>query len=483
MRRRRRILGAITAIATLATIGMTGQAPTAEAASGCRTPSSDFDADGAPDVAVGIPGRSGKPGAVQVRLSNKGKPHTTTIAGPHGFGTALTSLSSYEAPGDEALCSQLVVGSPEESTRTDLRRSGVVYTYYWSSSAKRFALRNLFEQPGESGGQSGARFGAALATEQRGAGQVTSRPGTLYVGSPGRDIDGIPDTGQVTSFWIDADEDPDVHDTHITWLGEPVTDAPESRAALGSSLAAAGGQIAMGMPGFPTRGRAGAGAVLVDIVGTDPDRPGPLLLSQDTDGVPGTAEKGDRFGAAVHLVPGSTPGTTTLLVGSPGEDVGSAVDAGAVTIARISSATADLSGKARTVNQNSAGMAGTSERGDQFGAAVSSMRSGSRTLFLVGAPGEDVGKKRDAGMVQTIGTGKGWTQNSKGVPGHAETGDRMGASLGGSVATGATRSLIGVPGENKNTGGVLIGLPIDRYRPTFVVGKSAGARYGFSVGP
>lgn len=199
--------------------------------------------------------------------------------------------------------------------------------------------------------------------------------------------------------------------------------------------------------------------------------------------MPGTAEKGDRFGASVHLVPGSTPGTATLLVGAPGENVGSAVDAGAVTIARISSATADLRGKARTVNQNSAGMAGTSERGDQFGAAVSSMRSGSRTLFLVGAPGEDAGTNRDAGMVQTIGTGKGWTQNSKGVPGHAETGDRMGASLGGSVGTGATRPLIGVPGENKSAGGVLIGLPVDRYRPAFMVGRSAGDRYGFSVGP
>ena len=63
-------------------------------------------------------------------------------------------------------------------------------------------------------------------------------------------------------------------------------------------------------------------------------------------------------------------------------------------------------------------------------------------------------------MVQTIGTGKGWTQSSEGVPGTVESGDRLGASLGGSPATGATRSLVGIPGEDASTGAVLVGLPV-----------------------
>jgi len=44
------------------------------------------------------------------------------------------------------------------------------------------------------------------------------------------------------------------------------------------------------MPGFPTQDKAGAGAVLVDDVDTDPDGPMALVLSQASRGVPGTAE-------------------------------------------------------------------------------------------------------------------------------------------------------------------------------------------------
>ena len=63
-------------------------------------------------------------------------------------------------------------------------------------------------------------------------------------------------------------------------------------------------------------------------------------------------------------------------------------------------------------------------------------------------------------MVQTIGNGKGLTQRSSGAPGTAESGDRMGTSLAGSPATGATKPLIGIPGEDSSTGAVLVGLPI-----------------------
>ena len=340
MRRSTRTVTTAAATLGLALTGLLGHAPPAAAEPECLTSSSDFDRDGKPDVAIGIPGGSGRNGAVQVRLSNKGKPFTRTVTGSPGFGTAVTSLSSYADEGDDSLCSQLVVGSPEESTRSDLQRSGVVHVYYWSASAKQFLRRGSFEPQGQGVGgqaQSGARFGAALAAEQRPADQTDPRPARLFVGAPGVDIDGFRDTGRVTSFWIDADEDPSAHDTEITELGEPLSDAPTPGAALGSSLSVGGGQVAMGMPGFPTGGLAGAGAVLVDSLDTsDPDRPFPLLLSQASSGVPGTPEKGDRFGASVHLVPSAGGGSPTLLVGAPGEDLGRTADAGAVTIAKIS---------------------------------------------------------------------------------------------------------------------------------------------------
>lgn len=485
MRRVRRTNRVVAAAVGLAATSLLWTAPPASAASGCSTSSSDFDRDGTPDVAVGVPGGGGRDGAVQVRLSNEGEPITTTVTGAPGFGTAVTSLSSYAGAGDDALCSQLVVGSPDESTRTDLRRSGVVHVYAWNAATERFTLRGSFAPQDQGVGgtaQSGARFGAALAAEQRPAGTTGPSPERLFVGAPGTDLGGFPDSGQVTSFWIDAEEDPRAHDTELTRLGEPLTDEPTPRAALGSSLSVADGVVAMGMPGYPTRGQAGAGAVLVDLVDGGPDRPMTLVLSQAGAAVPGSPEKGDRFGASVHVVPDPAGQRPTVLVGTPGEDVGRAADAGSVTVARISP-DLEISGAVRTVDQNSAGMAGSVEAGDQLGAAVSSVRYGSSTAYLVGAPGEDVGTVRDAGMVQTIGTGKGWTQASKGVPGTVEPADRLGASLGGSPATGATRSLVGIPGEDASTGAVLVGLPGGGGSVGYLKGTQVGNRFGFSVAP
>lgn len=489
MRSSARRAGVAAAMLGLATTALLWQPPTASAEPECLHASSDFDGDGTPDVAVGSPGGpggSGRAGSVQVRMSNEGEPFTVTVTGAPGFGTAVTSLSSYANEGDDELCSQLVVGSPYESQRTDLTESGVVYVYRWDSAARRFQLRSTFEPQAQGVGgraQSRAHFGAALAAEQRPADQTDPRPERLYVGSPGLDLGGFADTGRVTSFWIDADEDPSAHDTELTQLGEPLTDEPTPGAALGSSISVAGGLVAMGMPGFPTRGAKGSGAVLVDRVVSDPDAPLPLNLSQATVGVPGTAETNDHFGAAVHLVPDPNGGDPTLLVGAPGEDLGSTTDAGTVTISRISYEDIKTTGTVRAVDQNSSGMSGTAERGDQFGAAVSSVRAGSKISYLVGVPGEDVGSTKDAGMVQTVGTGKGWTQATSGVPGTAESGDRMGASLGGSPATGAARPLIGVPGEDSSTGAVLVGLPGTGYTVTYLKGARSGGRFGFSVAP
>lgn len=479
-------LGTIAAAVGLTVGTLWAGAPPASAEPECLTSSSDFDADGTPDVAVGIPGGSGRDGAVRVRLSNAGEPFTTTITGAPGFGTAITSLSSYVDEGDDALCSQLVVGSPDESTRTDLHRSGVVYVYAWSSATKRFQLRGTFEpqsQGVEGTAQSGARFGAALAAEQRPADQVDPKPSRLFVGAPGFDLGDARDTGRVTSFWIDADEDPSAQDTQTFELGEPLTDEPTPGAALGSSISVAGGLVAMGMPGDTVHGKAGAGSVLVDYVRPGPDDPGALVLSQDSPGVPGAAERSDRFATSVHLVPDPAGGRPTLLVGTPGEDVGTTADAGSVTIARISRSTLEPTGTVRTVDQNSSGMAGSVERGDGFGAAVSSMRYGSGTAYLVGVPGEDVGSRRDAGMVQTIGNGRGWTQRTAGVPGTAETGDRMGASLGGAPETGARKPLVGVPGEDSGTGAALVGLPVNGASVTYLKGTRAGNRFGATVAP
>jgi len=489
MRRSKRTFVTGSAALGLAVGSLLWQAPTASAEPECLTSSSDFDRDGTPDIAVGAPGGSGgtgRDGAVHVRLSNRGHPMTTTITGSPGFGSAVTSLSSYAAEGDDALCSQLVVGSPDETDRTDKQRTGAVYVYYSNAEMERFVRRSSFHPQAQGVGgteQTGARFGAALAAEQRAADETDPQPERLYVGAPGFDIGGVRDAGRVTSFWIDNDEDPIAHDTRILdYTPEYMPGPPRAGAALGSSLSVGGGLVVAGVPGQTVGGVAGAGAVLVERLNANPDDFVPVELSQASRGVPGAAEKGDRFGAAVHLVAdGGQP--PTLLVGAPGEDLGRTADAGAVTVARLSVDDGEPVGTVRAVDQGSAGMAGTTEAGDAFGSTVSSMRYANGQSFLVGTPGEDVGSTRDAGMVQTIGNGVGWTQNTRGVPGNAEAGDRMGASLGGALSSGAQRPLVGVPGEDSATGAVIVGLPGGTPPVSYLKGIRAGDRFGFTVGP
>ncbi|GAA3696016.1 hypothetical protein GCM10022204_09930 [Microlunatus aurantiacus] len=487
MRRRTRTPLLIAATLGVATASVLAQAPPASAEPECLTGSSDFDRDGTPDIAVGVPGGSGRAGAVQVRLSNKGKPVTTTVTGAPGFGTATTTLSSYAGRGDVALCSQLVVGSPDESARAGRPAGGVVHVYTYSTSTKSFVRRATFhpESPGMWGtDQPGARFGAALAAEQRTAGGSQPPFARLFVGSPNQEVWDSPESGQITSFRIDDARVPEVQDPYTLDFGDEILgdSAPPSKAHLGASLSVSGNLVVIGVPGQTVAGAATAGSVIIDQFG-DVDGFLPRELSQASPGVPGTAEAGDRFGTSVHLVAASGGRAPTLLVGTPGEDVGRLKDAGSVTVLRVSRSTGKTEGTVRTVDQNSAGMAGSAEADDQLGAAVSSVRYGSSIAYLVGAPGEDVGKARDAGMVQTIGNGKGWTQSTAGVPGTAEAGDRMGASLAGSPATGAKKPLVGIPGEDLATGAVLVGLPIDGGSVSYLKGTRIGNRYGYSVAP
>lgn len=485
LRRSARKLVQGSAVLSLAVGSLLWDVPSASAEPECLNSSSDFDQDGTTDIVVGIPGGSGRAGAVQVRLSNEGEPFTRTLTGVSGFGSAVTSLSSYGHEGDDELCSQLVVGSPDESLSSDRPLSGVVHVYAWRADAHQFVSRGVFAPQHHGVGsdeQSGAHFGAALAAKQSPGDDGDPGPQRLYVGAPGFDLHGVRDAGRVTSFWIDSDEDPSAYASKDLDYGyEYMPDVPSAGGALGSSLSIDGGLLAAGAPGQTARGVAGAGTVLVEKYNHGPDDFLPEELSQARVGVPGSPEKGDRFGAAVHLAADSS-GRTTLVVGAPGEDLGRKANAGAVTVARMSPTTGEPVGTVRAVHQDSSGMAGTAEGGDAFGSALTSFGDIDAHTFLVGSPGEDVGRARDAGMVQTIGHGTGWTQNTKGVPGNSETGDRMGASLGGSVAAGADEPLIGVPGEDSSTGAVVVGLPSKGHPAGYLKGTRAGNRFGFVVG-
>lgn len=163
------------------------------------------------------------------------------------------------------------------------------------------------------------------------------------------------------------------------------------------------------------------------------------LWHQDIPGVPDTDEKADFFGYALAAGDLDGDGADDLAVGAPREDLGETGNAGSVTLLFGSEAGLATSGAQRWT-QASLGVPDRPERGDQFGFALAIGNYGrsSHADLAVGAPLEDVGSIKDAGLVNVLfGTSNGptgtnaqaWTQDTKGIGGSAERYDRFGWTL------------------------------------------------------
>ncbi|MFJ6650829.1 FG-GAP repeat protein [Streptomyces sp. NPDC091290] len=115
-------------------------------------------------------------------------------------------------------------------------------------------------------------------------------------------------------------------------------------------------------------GRIGAGqATLLRGSATGLTATGAVAYSQDTAGVPGTAEQGDRFAAAVHLIDVTKDGRTELAVGAPGENAdGLLWTAKGATAGPVTSGSKTLSGTAAGLKRKYAEV--------EFGAALPGAR-------------------------------------------------------------------------------------------------------------
>jgi hypothetical protein len=203
------------------------------------------------------------------------------------------------------------------------------------------------------------------------------------------------------------------------------------------------------VPYQTVHGKDGAGAVY--LFSADADDPATMVrrvvLTQDSPGVPGSAESTDRFGSAVAMRDGR------LAIGVPGESGGGIRAFGLVQ--PVVWHEADLSYTARrSVTQDLAGVPGSNEAQDRFGQTVAIGRgltaAGSWDI-AIGA-NEKVGTHRGAGSVTVAGfTGsrfRSYTQRSPGLPGTVEAGDGF-ASVGVlATSAGVDTLLIGAPGED-----------------------------------
>jgi hypothetical protein len=395
---------AAAAFVTLAPLALPvglGTSPAAAATASCSTAGrSDFNGDGFDDAAVGDPFGNGDAGSVTVLyggsdgvIGSAGGDRLTQDDMPlSGEGSEPADQFGYAiATGhvDTDGCLDLVIGVPGED-----EAAGAVHVVYGAVGGLGTGKATEGFNQGGAGGdvtEAGDQFGISLAVAPlMGADQAV-----IAIGAPGDDVGGHPDAGVVS--------------------------------------------LALAADGF------GDG----------------LAVSQESGGVPGGAEEGDRFGDAVAL--GSLGGSAQhwdLVAGAAQEDIDAAQNAGSITV--VNDAARGLEPyTALARNQDSAGVPGAVEAGDRFGHALSALQVGTTRHLAVAVRNEGIGDQANAGMVQLFTSagagltpGAGFHQDTAGVTGIAESGDHFGHTLSlaaPAVTGGGVRLAVGVWQEDIGT--------------------------------
>lgn len=139
---------------------------------------------------------------------------------------------------------------------------------------------------------------------------------------------------------------------------------------------------------FPSKG----GAVAVVLGGPKGQNTAvkPKWITQATAGVPGADERGDDMGASAAVGDLDGDGYGEVVVGLPGEDVGTATDAGGVLVFK-GRASGITGADTKVIGQSTANVSGVDEKGDAFGGEVHVVAAakGVRATLAAAAPGEN----------------------------------------------------------------------------------------------
>ncbi|MFD3978983.1 S1 family peptidase [Streptomyces griseus] len=424
---------------------------------------SDFNCDGARDVAIADPDAtvSGAAKAGRVQLvygAGKGNAELSQAL-PIFSGSAEAndrfggSLATFDHNLDG--CTDLAVGVPGEAIGANAGAGGVHIVYGSPAGlGQGKATVNLVQGSGSGalagmGAEAGDRMGEAIA-----AGTTIAGVPYLAIGLPGEDGSGFTNAGAVVYLHGTGQTN-----VLINQASEGVAGAMENNDDFGASLAGSPQHLAIGAPGEAIGGMADAGAVSVfnHKLNAAKIPTGLAGLDQNLAEIEDASEASDTFGFSLGMTAyrpnAASTGTESLLViGTPGEGTSTIPTTGRIDVVRLTpTGFSQLSG----VHQGTTGMTGANEDGDRFGHTVSAVSTrpdavstAANTLVAVGVPGEDIGTATDAGGVYTFGLlGAPGDSDSTvhpgaaGLPGAPVTGEKVGSAV---TATG-THLYLGVP--------------------------------------
>ncbi|MDT0343493.1 S1 family peptidase [Streptomyces litchfieldiae] len=427
----------------------------------------DFNCDGAADVAAGDPsatvGGNAEAGLARivygggkgVAVIHQDLGHVPNVAeADDRFGEELAVFDHNEDG-----CTDLVVGIPDEDIDS-LADVGMVSVLYGSPDGLGSGQAALNLSQGEGSGVVGAavpqaedRMGDALATGHTDAGVPY-----LLIGVPNKDFDGFTNAGIV--FYLRGTISRRVHQDQ-----PGVPGVMEAGDRFGLSVAGTPNHFAIGTAFESVGDQAASGMVWVFDHDLNADNiPNPVAdIHQNTAGISGDAQAGDRFGATLSMAayrPSGAAGATdsVLAVGVPREDrtVDGTLRSDSGRVVTLQVTAAGSVSELANIHQENAGVEGVAETDDEFGATVSvantaprAVSTASTMLLAVGVPGENIGTSAEAGAIQTFsplgapGDSDFWIEagNASGLPGAPGPEQFMGRHI---HATG-THLNVGMP--------------------------------------
>lgn len=428
---------------------------------GASLASGDFNGDGYSDLAIGIPHPVQLLGPVGGRVSIfYGDAGGLDRDADQIFSQDTDNMLDVGELGDQ-FGLRLAAGDFNADARTDLAiavpferlggepglQHGCVQVLYGSSSGLSTVNNQIWSQ--NTAGiadvaEGGDRFGNALATGDFNGDFVSD----LAIGAPFEDNGQTPDEGTVHIIFGQAS-------VGLTATGSRqlqrrtkiVAGLPDSTGyQFGSALAAGDtngdgfDDLAVGLPGDDTSGAIDSGSVMLFIgSATGAFTRFATAIHEDLSGIQGVAEAGDRFGETLTIGKLGADAFEDLVIGAPGDRVGTQDGAGSVHVFMSKFFGVDL-GDQMVLTQSFIN-SGAPEAGDAFGASLSNgdYNGDGFEDLAIGVPFEDIDSDADCGAVHVVYSSLSgpitdqhvqlWSQGASGIDGTRRSGERFGTAV------------------------------------------------------